>query len=114
MGKSGGTWKKGEKPPVQKPKGVKHRKTRLRESLGINSWADLQGWVEGPGIKMVITELAKLKGKALIDGYAKLAEYVKPKLQRTEHTGTMQVNNYNVDLSKEDVKSINQTLENEC
>lgn len=93
MSKSGGTWKKGEKPPVQKPKGVKHKKTVLRQALGISNWAELQGWVEGPGIQAAIAELSKLKGKAFVDAYSKLTEYVKPKLQRTEvlNSGSMEL-----------------------
>lgn len=93
MGRASTTWKKGEKPPVQRPKGRKNNKTLLKEAMGVNSWADLQGWVEGAGIQQAIGELSKLKGKAFVDAYSKLTEYVKPKLQRTEvlNSGSMEL-----------------------
>lgn len=84
MPRTKATWKKGEKPPVHKPKGRKNNKTILKEKLGIKNWAELQGFIETHGIEKAITELQKLKGKEFVTAFTSLTEFVKPKLARTE------------------------------
>lgn len=86
-GRVSSTWKKGEKPPVSKPKGSKHKRTLVKEALGIKNWKDLEGWIDNDGIKKFITEAKKLKGKNYVYALSAILEYVKPKLQRTTHEG---------------------------
>jgi hypothetical protein len=78
------TWKKGQKPPVQKPKGRKNNKTLLKESLGLNGWDALTKFIEGEGADKLILEMKKLKGKSYITAMHNLSEYVKPKLRRVD------------------------------
>lgn len=46
--------------------------------------------------------------------YVQLQEYQIPKLARTEHTGRVVTENYNVDLTKDEMKEIAKTLEDDC
>jgi hypothetical protein len=78
------TWKKGEKPPVKRPKGSKNKKTLLKEALGLKSWDQLKEFVESNGIEKCILEIQKLRGAAYVYAFLSLTEYVKPKLARTE------------------------------
>ena len=92
MGRSASTWKKGEKPPVQKPKGRKNNRTLLREALGVKNWADLNAYIEGPGLERCIQEMNSLHGKDFADTFQKMTEYVKPKLARAEILAKIETN----------------------
>lgn len=96
-----------------KKKGSRHKSTIIREKLHLDSWSGLAAFIEGPGLKRYIQELSLLEGKDYTTAYNAVAEYVKPKLQRTEHTGHIQNINYNVDLTKTEIKAIVQTFEDD-
>ncbi len=83
-GRTKGTWPKGQKPPVKKPKGAKNKRTLLRQAIGIDNWSQLQSFIETHGIKRCIQEIQKLSGKDFVNSFTQLTEFVKPKLQRTE------------------------------
>lgn len=78
------TWKKGQKPPVNRNKGSKGKKTIIKEKLGIKNWSELQSFIETHGIEKCIVEMSKLKGKEFVTAFTSLTEFVKPKLARTE------------------------------
>ena len=81
------TWKKGEKPPVQRPKGSKNKRTILKEAIGVKNWGELLAFVEAHGIEKCVKELQKMKGRSYVYAFMALTEFVKPKLARTEHVG---------------------------
>lgn len=68
-------------------KGKKHKRTLVKESVGIDNWDQLAEWVKTKGIKKAVSELEKLKGKDYFYAYEALLEYVKPKLSRTTLVG---------------------------
>jgi hypothetical protein len=96
-----------------KKKGSKNKATLLREQLKISSWAELSAFMEKEGLKRFVQEMNDLKGKDFVTAYNTLLEYVKPKLTRTEHQGQIQSIQYNVDLTKEEIKEITQSFEND-
>jgi hypothetical protein len=71
-GRKKSTWPKGKKPPVQRPKGSKNKKTLLKESLGLKNWDKLVSFVNNEAAEKLVDEIYKLNGKdyiyALIDG----------------------------------------------
>lgn len=72
------------------PKGkgaAKHIKTRVKEAIGLDGWDKLCTYIKTEGAAKLTTELSTLKGKDFINAYSALAEYVKPKLQRTTIEG---------------------------
>lgn len=83
-GRTKGTWPKGKKPPVKKPKGAKSKRTLLKEKLGLKNWSELQSFIETHGIEKAVKEMQKLKGKDYMTAFTSLTEFVKPKLARTE------------------------------
>lgn len=76
-----GSFKKGN--PGRK-KGSKGKKRRMLDAMGVKSWNDLIGWAEGPGVVKAIKEMSTLRGKDYVQAYAEVAEFVKPKLSRSE------------------------------
>lgn len=86
-GKRTTTWKKGQKPPVKKPKGAKNKRTILKEALGLKNWDQLKGFIESNGIEKCVKEIGKLRGASYVYAFIALTEFVKPKLNRTEVTG---------------------------
>lgn len=105
--------KTGEKTGGRK-KGSLNQRTILKKSIGLKNWKDLAGWIEGPGIRKYISEMNGLKGAAFTVAFHGIVEYVKPKLQRTEHQGEIRNINYNVELSKQEILEIDKALEDEC
>lgn len=81
------TWKKGEKPPVKKPKGAKNKRTILKEAIGLKNWDELEKFIETNGIEKCVKELQKLSRANYVYAFLALTEYVKPKLARTEVAG---------------------------
>lgn len=53
--------------------------------MGLQNWAQLEGWAENEGIRTAIAKLEKLRGVSYINAYAKLLEYIKPKLSRVDY-----------------------------
>lgn len=84
-GRTSGTWKKGENPKMKK--GTRQKRTVLKESIGLSNWAKLKSFVENEGAEKLVDEIATLNGKDFITAYTSLAEFVKPKLQRTQIAG---------------------------
>ena len=81
-GRRSSTWKPGENPVKQK--GQKHRKTKLKEALGLENWAGVQKYIEGEGATKLVQEMMKLKGRNFVIAYQAMTEFVKPKLARQE------------------------------
>lgn len=96
-----------------KVKGVKNRSTIIKEKLQIDSWSGLSAFIEGPGLRRLVKEMDKLSGRDYERAFTTLAEFAKPKLSRQEHTGQVQSINYNVDLTKKEIKAITETFEND-
>lgn len=84
-GKRSTAWKPGESPV--KPKGMKNKKTRLKEKLGLQNWEGLVTYIETEGATKLIDEMKKLSGKDYVTAMNGLSEFVKPKLARTELSG---------------------------
>jgi hypothetical protein len=84
-GKRSTTWKKGENPTRQP--GQKSKSTLLKESLGLANWDKLTSYIENEGSEKLVDEMDKLSGKDFINAYSSLAEFVKPKLNRTTLVG---------------------------
>lgn len=59
-------------------------------------------------------DVRALKGPQKAVLYERLMEYKAPKLARTEHTGQVITENYNVELTAEEMKNIKNTLDNDC
>lgn len=83
------TWPKGQRPPVQRPKGSKNKKTLLKEAAGLSSWDKFKQFIENEGVEKCIQEINKLKGNQYLIAYGSLMEFVKPKLARTELSGDL-------------------------
>lgn len=81
------TWPKGQRPPVQRPKGSKNKKTLAREAAGVANWGQLKEWAETKGIEECVKKMKRLRGASYVAAYTKLLEYVKPKLARQEVVG---------------------------
>jgi hypothetical protein len=72
------------------PKGrgaSKHRVTKIKEAIGLSGWERLCEYIKNEGADKLVVEMAKLSGKDYINALSTLAEYVKPKLQRTTLVG---------------------------
>jgi len=79
-------FKKGEPRPKKagRKKGSLNKKTRIIDTMGVRNWEDLKGWAEGAGLRKLMAEMGKLKGKDYTQAYNQVTEFVKPKLQRSE------------------------------
>ncbi|HRE52243.1 MAG TPA: hypothetical protein PK339_12525 [Flavitalea sp.] len=86
-GATKGTWKKGRKPPVTRPKGSKNKRTLVKEAIGLDNWEGFEQFVRTDGATKLITEIKKLKGRNYVIAYQSLLEFIKPKLARQELTG---------------------------
>lgn len=78
------SFKKGEKRVV-KTKGVKHKKTLLKESIGLKNWEQLASFVKNEGSEKLVEELVKLTRANYVYAWQAVAEFVKPKLTRVEY-----------------------------
>jgi hypothetical protein len=83
-GRTSATWKKGEKPPVKRPKGSKNKRTLVKESIGLQDWEGLEQFIKKEGATKFIKEMKKLTGKSYTIAFNAISEFVKPKLARTE------------------------------
>lgn len=110
-GKRSTSWGPGTNPI--KPKGQLTKKTKLAQAAGVESWNDLKGWIEGPGIKKYVEEVQKLKGTQFTQELRNIAEFVRPKLARTEHVGQVEQITYNVDVSPKKIAEIKKAFEND-
>jgi hypothetical protein len=77
------SWKKGTSPI--KAKGVKNKKTILKESLGLTNWNKLVSFIEHEGAEKMVEELQKLTGTSFSIAFQSITEFIKPKLSRKEH-----------------------------
>lgn len=72
------------KATAPKGKGAsKHKKTKIKEAIGLNGWENLCDYIKTDGSKKLQEEMAKLKGKDFVMAFSTLVEFVKPKLSRT-------------------------------
>lgn len=106
---------KGKARPANagKKKGSKHKTTLIKERLKINSWAELEAFIEGPALRRLAKEMDKLSGKDYERAFTAVAEFVKPKLTRTEHRGKVEQITYNVDVSPKKIAEIKKAFEND-
>lgn len=72
----------------RKPKGTIHKKTKVKAAVGLKNWDQLEQFIKTTGAEKWITEIKKLKGKDFTVAYTAAAEFVKPKLSRTEYRPT--------------------------
>jgi len=110
-----GTWKKRQKPPVKKPRGCRHKRTILKEAIGLQNWEGLQKFIEENGASRLIVEMQKLRKREYVQAYVSLCEFVKPKLTRVaaEVTGPKGLPLLSAtDLTKEEIQHIADCLEN--
>lgn len=76
------SWKSGTQPVKQK--GTKHKKTLLKESVGLKNWEGLKQYIETEGAERLVSELKNLKGRDYVIAFQSMTEFVKPKLARQE------------------------------
>lgn len=81
-GKRSTTWKKGETPVKQK--GMKSKKTLIKEALGLENWEGLVKYIETEGATKLVEEMGKLTGDKFAAAFRGMAEFVKPKLQHID------------------------------
>ena len=67
-----------------KKKGTLHKKTLVKQKVGIDNWNQLAGFIEGDGLKRYVQELQDMKGRDYTTAFNALSEFVKPKLSRSE------------------------------
>ena len=94
-------------------KGSRNKKTIVKQAIGIDNWTELSGFIEGAGIKRYVQEMNKMTGKDFTTAFSSLAEFVKPKLSRAEHTSKVENINYNVDLNKSEIDEITKAFKND-
>lgn len=78
-------WKPGEAP--KKEKGTKNKKTVLKEAIGLSGWSQLEDFIKNEGAERLVEAMQALKGRDFVIAYSTLAEFVKPKLQRSTVVG---------------------------
>lgn len=107
MAKSSTSFSRGN---AGKPAGSKHKTTKIKESIGLESWNSLKEFLLSEGTERFKEEIVKLKGQQFTYAYLAAIEYFKPKLQRTEligdpekplQTQTIDVSKLSVDELKE-------------
>ncbi len=76
------SWKSGTQPV--KLKGTKHKKTLLKEAVGLKNWEGLKHYIETEGAEKLVDELQKLTGRDYVIAFQSMTEFVKPKLARQE------------------------------
>jgi hypothetical protein len=84
MPKNQTSFKKGEKRVVRR-KGVKNKRTILKESLGLTNFDKLASFIKNEGSEKLVNELQKLNSASYIYAWQAVAEFVKPKLTRVEY-----------------------------
>lgn len=78
---------KGKPKTGGRTKAGKNKKTILKEAVGLKNWEGLKTYIETEGATKLIREMQKLKGRDFVIALNGLAEFVKPKLARTEVSG---------------------------
>ena len=90
-GKRSTTWQPGANPIMKK--GAKHKKTLVKEAIGLKNWEGFKEFVDKEGATKLIEEMKKLKGRDFVMAMQAMTEFVKPKLARqevkTEHSGSI-------------------------
>jgi hypothetical protein len=99
-------FKPGKPKTGGKKKGQPNHKTKEKK--------DRVEWVLGLLEETLEQDVKKLTPAERARYHATMLEYAVPKLARTEHTGRIVTENYDVNLTKEEMKQISQTLENDC
>ena len=112
-GKRSTTWKPGENPV--KKKGMLHKSTKIKETLGPKGWDRFKSHMETDGADKLVEEMNKLKGKDYTLAYSMMAEYVKPKLQRVTLAGDqnnpLHVHQATVDVNQLDAETAKKLLD---
>ena len=79
------SFKPGERP-TGRAKGTRNKTTLLKESIGLNSWEQLEDYLNTEGVSKLIQALECLEGVNYVKAYVSLMEYFKPKLSRHGHS----------------------------
>jgi hypothetical protein len=84
-------------------KGEKSKKTKLKESVGLDSWEKLQKFMLTNGLEKFIDEVSKMKGQQYAVNFLQMIEYFKPKLARTESNVNFkgEIKNFIIELTNE-------------
>lgn len=83
-GKTTGTWPKGKKPPVKRPKGSKNKKTLVKEAIGLKNWDTLKAYLETDGSGKMLDAMKKMNDRDFKYAFISLMDFVKPKLTRVD------------------------------
>lgn len=81
------TWKKGQNPT--RKKGQKGKATLVKEQIGLTGWEAFCQYIKTDGSDKLLEEMSKLSQKDYVIAFGQLAEYVKPKLNRTTVDGEL-------------------------
>lgn len=81
-GKRSTTWTADNHPTMKK--GAKHKRTVVKESIGLKNWEGLKQYIETEGAEKLVDELKKLNGRDYVIAFQSMTEFVKPKLARQE------------------------------
>lgn len=84
MARSSTTFKKGTAP---KGRTGKNKATLAKEAIGLTGWDRLTEFLLNEGAEKMIANMGGLKPAQYAIAFQALAEFVKPKLSRAEHTG---------------------------
>lgn len=78
---------KGKPKTGGRTKQSKNKATIVKEKVGLKNWEGLVAYIETDGATKLIREMKKLKARDYVIAVNGLAEFVKPKLARTEVSG---------------------------
>lgn len=81
------SFKPGERP-TGRAKGTKNKSTVLKQTIGINTWQQLEAYLITEGAARLIQSLEELDSVQYVKAYVALMEYFKPKLARHGHIFT--------------------------
>jgi hypothetical protein len=72
------------KRPAGRGKGTKNKRTELRESIGINTWDQIEDYLVNEGAEKLISSMRELRPGQFVYAYTGLLEYFRPKLSRQQ------------------------------
>jgi Rps23 Pro-64 3,4-dihydroxylase Tpa1-like proline 4-hydroxylase len=83
------SFKPGERPTGRK-QGSKNKKTILKESIGLNTWEQVEVFLITEGAEKLIDSMRQLKPGQYVYAYTGLLEYFRPKLSRQQLSADLQ------------------------
>ena len=79
------SFKPGERK-AGRQQGTKNKKTMLKESIGIDTWQQVENYLVTEGAEKLIDSMRQLKPGQFVYAYTGLLEYFRPKLSRQQLT----------------------------